>query len=202
MARPPKIGMLLDSHYDGTETDAFLNFFPARGYEVEFIGYLRGADEAVFFNNNNVDQTITVTKDIGDVVLTEYTGMVFVGGYAMDMIRYEILIEEGTDGRPKLTPAAADFAVSALADQEITVGTICHSLWIFTSHPDSIAGKTVTCGHNIIYDVLNTGAKLAYDPVNKQLAGSHVDGNLVSGRHPFAVQEFMETYYAELLKKG
>jgi putative intracellular protease/amidase len=57
-------------------------------------------------------------------------------------------------------------------------------------------------GHNIIYDVLNAGATLAYDPVHRQLAGSYVDGNLVSDRHPFAVQEFMKTYYAELLKKG
>ena len=68
--------------------------------------------------------------------------------------------------------------------------------------PYALAGRTVTCGHNIIYDVLNTGAKLAYDPVHRQLAGVHVDGNLVSGRHPFAVQEFIEAYYAELVKKG
>jgi putative intracellular protease/amidase len=202
MARPPKIAVLLDSHYDGTETAAFQNFFPVRGFEVEFIGYLRGAAEIVVFNNNNPSETITLTKDIGDVDLLEYTGFVAVGGYAMDMIRYEPIVEEGPDGRPKEIPTASKFAIAALRDPEITVGTICHSLWIFTSDPTALAGRKVTCGHNIIYDVLNAGATLAYDPVHRQLAGSYVDGNLVSGRHPFAVQEFMETYYAELLKKG
>lgn len=202
MARPPKIAVLLDSHYDGTETSALQNFFPVRGFEVEFIGYLRGASEAVFFNNNNPSETITVTKDIGDVDLLDYTGLIAVGGYAMDMIRYEPIIKEGPDGRPVELPKASEFAIAALRDPEITVGTICHSLWVFTPDPSALAGRTVTCGHNIIYDVLNAGARLAYDTTYRQLAGSWVDGNLVTGRHPFAVQEFMQTYYDELVKKG
>ena len=202
MARPPKIAVLLDSHYDGTETSALQNFFPVRGFEVEFIGYLRGAAQAVFFNNNNPSETITVTKDIGDVDLLEYTGLIAVGGYAMDMIRYEQIIEEGHDGRPVELPKASEFAIAALRDPEITVGTICHSLWVFTPDPSALAGRKVTCGHNIIYDVLNAGATLAYDTTYRQLAGSWVDGNLVTGRHPFAVQEFMQTYYDELVKKG
>lgn len=202
MARPPKIAVLLDSHYDGTETSALQNFFPVRGFEVEFIGYLRGAAQAVFFNNNNPSETITVTKDIGDVDLLEYTGLIAVGGYAMDMIRYEQIIEEGPDGRPVELPKASEFAIAALRDPEITVGTICHSLWVFTPDPSALAGRKVTCGHNIIYDVLNAGATLAYDTTYRQLAGSWVDGNLVTGRHPFAVQEFMQTYYDELVKKG
>ncbi|MDB9438596.1 DJ-1/PfpI family protein [Dolichospermum lemmermannii CS-548] len=202
MARPPKIAVLLDSHYDGTETSALQNFFPVRGFEVEFIGYLRGASQAVFFNNNNPSETITVTKDIGDVDLLEYTGLIAVGGYAMDMIRYEQIIEEGSDGRPVELPKASEFAIAALGDPEITVGTICHSLWVFTPDPSALAGRKVTCGHNIIYDVLNAGATLAYDTTYRQLAGSWVDGNLVTGRHPFAVQEFMQTYYDELVKKG
>ncbi|HLO87962.1 MAG TPA: hypothetical protein VK203_23565 [Nostocaceae cyanobacterium] len=72
MARPNKIAALLDSHYDGTETNALQNFFPVRVHEVEFIGYLRGASKAVFFNNNNPHQTITVTKYISDIDLIQY----------------------------------------------------------------------------------------------------------------------------------
>lgn len=201
MARPPVILVFLDSHYDGTETGALENFFPARGFQIEYVGNLRGADKAVYFNNNNPSETITVTKDIHDVDLTQYTGLVAIGGYAMDMTRYEIIVEEGPDGRPKEIPESSKFAINALKDPEITVGTICHSLWIFTSDPDILRGRQVTCGHNIIYDVLNAGATLAYDPINRQLAASHVDGNLVSGRHPFAVSSFIETYYDVLKSK-
>jgi len=199
MARPPKILVFLDSHYDGTETSALGDFFPVRGFELEFVGNLRGNDKAVYFNNNNPSETITVTKDIHQVDLLQYTGLVAIGGYAMDMTRYEPVVEEGPDGRPKELPESSKFAIKALKDPEITVGTICHSLWIFTSDPTALAGRKVTCGHNIIYDVLNAGAKLAYDSTNRQLAASHVDGNLVSGRHPFAVSSFIEQYY-EVLK--
>lgn len=203
MARPPKIAVLIESHYDGTETAAFQTFFPPRGYSVEFVSNLRGASEAVFHSNDDPSKTITVTKDISseDFNLLDYTGVIMVGGYAMDMLRYESIIIEGQNGRPKELPIASQFAVNALKDTEITIGTICHSLWIFTPDPNALKGRRVTCGHNILYDVLNAGGILDFSGPHNQLAAVCIDGNLVSGRHPFVVQDFMDVYLTQLLKK-
>jgi len=201
MARPKKIAVLIESHFDPTEPGAFLNFFPVRGYEIEFVSDLRGAQEATFYDNDNSSKTITVTKDIKNVVLLDYTGLLCVGGYAMDMLRYDFKVTKGENGRPKSIPAASQFAVDALRDPEITVGTICHSLWIFTPEPSALAGRIVTCGHNILYDVLNAGGVLDFGGQFDQLAAVTVDRNLVTGRHPYTVQEFMEAYMNELEKK-
>jgi putative intracellular protease/amidase len=203
MARPKKVAVLLESHYDGTEPAAIENVFPIKGYELEYVSNLRGKKQAVFHNNDDPSKTITVTKDIDDVNLADYTGVILIGGYAMDMLRYEVEVEEGDDGRPKALPKASAFAVKALNDPELTIGTICHSLWIFTPAPDSLKGRSVTCGHNILYDVLNTGAKLVYDKQGKKLVATCVDGNLVTARHPFVVEEFMDTYLLQLkIKEG
>ncbi|MDJ0716370.1 MAG: hypothetical protein QNJ54_19535 [Prochloraceae cyanobacterium] len=34
MARPKKIAILIESHYDGNETAAFETFFPVKEYEI------------------------------------------------------------------------------------------------------------------------------------------------------------------------
>ena len=189
-----KIAILIESHYDGNETAAFETFFPVKGYEIEYISNLRGAEEKVFVDNNNPSNTITVTKDISQVQLDDYAGLFLVGGYAMDMLRYEVEVEEGENGQSRDLPIASEFAKNALANTKIIVGSICHSLWIFTPVPECLKGRTVTCGHNVMYDVINAGAKLDYSGPHKKLAAVCIDGNLVTGRHPFVVQEFMDRY--------
>ena len=53
-----------------------------------------------------------------------------------------------------------------------------------------------------MYDVLNAGAILDYSGPHKKLAAVCVDRNLVTGRHPFVVQDFMDVYLNELEKKA
>ncbi len=58
MARPPRILAFLDSHYDGTETAALDNFFPVRGFEVEYVA-ISGVAIKQFFST-----TITLAKQL------------------------------------------------------------------------------------------------------------------------------------------
>src|SRR5262245_12070506 len=148
MTNPKKIAVLIESHFDGTEPGAFLNYFPANGYSVEFISNLRGAKEKSFVNNDDPTKTITVMIDISTVNLSTYSGLILVGGYAMDMLRYEVHVEEGKPNEP----TATQFIRKAMAEKHFIIGTICHSLWLLTPSPDLLKGRKVTCGHNIMHD--------------------------------------------------
>ena len=76
------------------------------------------------------------------------------------------------------------------------VGTICHALWLLT--PGARRGGTpgdlpaTTSAH----DVQNAGAVLAYDTKpRRMLADTHVDGGLVSARHPYVCPgPFMDAF--------
>lgn len=197
MKRSKKIAVLIESHFDGTEPAAFLNYFPANGYAVEFISNLRGEKEKAFANNDDPSKTITVSIDIRDVDLSTYSGLILVGGYAMDMLRYEVHVEEGSANEP----VATQFIRKAMAEKHLVIGTICHSLWLFTPAPDLLKGRKVTCSHNIMHDVQNAGAVLVYDKHRQTLATTHVDGNLVTGRHPYVVEAFMDAFYDRLVAK-
>jgi putative intracellular protease/amidase len=190
------IAVMLESHYDPTEPGAFSMYFPANGYPVEFISDLRGDSERTFKDNDGLN-SITVTRDIRSVKLADYAGLVLVGGYAMDMLRYEVFVEKG---KPNVPPASR-FAADALSRSNLVIGTICHALWLLTPVPEVLHGRRVTCSHNIMHDVQNAGAVLVYDEARRMLADTHVDGNLVSGRHPYVIQTFMDAFLGEIRKR-
>jgi putative intracellular protease/amidase len=190
------IAVMVESHYDPTEPGAFSMYFPANGYQVEFISDLRGGAARTFKDNDGLD-SVTVTRDIRSVELAKYAGLVLVGGYAMDMLRYEVFVDE----RKPNVPPASQFAADALLRPNLVVGTICHALWLLTPVPDVLRGRRVTCSHNIMHDVQNAGAVLVYDEARRMLADTHVDGNLVSARHPYVVQAFMDAFLGEIRKR-
>jgi len=90
-------------------------------------------------------------------------------------------------------------AVTETDGGRVPVGTICHSLWLFCAAPELLKGRKVTCAHNLISDVKNAGGTLVYD--GNKLADTHVDGSLITGRHPGVVEEFMNTFLGELDKR-
>jgi len=195
--RSKRIAIMIESHFDDTEPGAFTMFFPANGYDTEFISNLRGARERVF-KGNDTDQEICVTKDLDHVNLESYSGLILVGGYAMDMLRYEVHVDEGQPDEPKATR----FMRRAFAADHLLIGTICHSLWLLTPAPDLIQGREVTCSHNIMHDVRNAGAVLVYDRKHRSLADTHVDGRLITARHPYVVAEFMNLFLEQLNERA
>ena len=193
-----KIGVLTEEHFDETEFRRFNEFFPAHGYEIEYITHLWGQDKLTF-KGNDFTSEVTVSKEVADVNLADYTAIILIGGYAMDRLRYQ---EHPRQGQPNTAPAVEFLrkAVREMDSGRLKIGTICHSLWLFCAAPETLAGRKVTCAHNIMGDVQNAGGTLVFD--GDQLIDTWVDGSLITGKHPGVVEAFMPIFLAELQKSA
>lgn len=191
-----KIGVLIEEHFDETEYRRFNQFFPENGYEVEYISNLWG-QPSLSFKGNDHEEEVTVTVDFKTVKPTDYQGIILIGGYAMDRLRYQV----NPQANQVNNSPAVEFLrqVTKLMDQNaLKVGTICHSLWLFCADFNLIQGRKVTCAHNIICDVENAGGVVIYE--EQETATTYVDGSLISGRHPGVVEEFMKLFLDEINK--
>jgi len=191
-----KIGVLIEAHFDETEFRKFNEFFPAHGYEVEYISHLWGQDKLTF-KGNDFTQEVTVTTEVSDVKPADYKAIILIGGYAADRLRYQ---EHPEPGRPNRAPAVVFLrrAVKAMNNSHLKIGTISHALWLFCAAPETLTGRKVTCAHNIMGDVENAGGTLDY--YDDQLIDTYVDGNLITGRHSGVVEAFMKTLLEEIEK--
>jgi putative intracellular protease/amidase/anti-sigma regulatory factor (Ser/Thr protein kinase) len=189
-----KIGVLTEAHFDETEYRRFGEFFPEHGYAVEYLSHLWGQKQLTF-KGNDMTEEVTVTVEVADAAPTAYAGVILIGGYAMDRLRYE---ESPQQGRPNQSPAVVFLrkAVAAVDAGRLHVGAICHGLWLFCAAPELLKGRKVTCAHNIMGDVSNAGGIPVYD--GNRLKDTCVDGGLVTGRHPGVVEEFMALFVKEL----
>lgn len=192
-----KIGVIIEEHFDATEFKRFNEFFPENGYEVEYISHLWGNKELKFGSNPEndiIEFHATVTTEINDVKPSDYKGIICIGAYAMDRLRYQVSVKKG---QKNMAPAV-EFLRKAVAEDTVKLGTICHSLWLFCADPDLLKNKKVTCAHNIICDVENAGGDVVYE--GDVTADLVIDGNLITGKHPGVVEEFMVAFIAEIEK--
>ncbi len=195
IASKGKIGVLIEEHFDGTEFRRFNEYFPEQGYEVEYISHLWGNQELRFGSNAENDQVeyhVTVTTEVNDINPSDYKGIILIGAYAMDRLRYQVSVQKGQKNQ---APAVV-FLRNAMATENLKIGTICHSLWLLCADSDLINGRRVTCAHNIICDVENAGGDIVYE--GDVTADLVIDGNLVTGKHPGTVDQFMEAFVAEI----
>lgn len=185
-----KIGVLIEDHFDETEFQKFNDFFPARGYQVEYISHLWNQQQLTF-RGNDLTEEITVTVEVNDVELTDYEGIILIGAYATDRLRYE---EHPKKGQPNQSPAVRFLrkAVKAMDAGRLKIGTICHSLWLFCADPELLKNREVTCAHNILCDVQNAGGIIIFDGDGTKSV--HVDGGLITAKHPNVVDEFMDIF--------
>ena len=72
------------------------------------------------------------------------------------------------------------------------IGQICHAGWVLAS-ADILKGKTVTSTPGIKDDLRNAGATWVDET-------SVVDGNIVSGRRPQDLPQYMKDYISVLFK--
>jgi protease I len=191
-----KIGVLIEEHFDETEYRRFNEFFPEHRYEVEYISNLWGHEQLTFKGNDHTEE-VTVTVDIKNVNPPDYKGLMLIGGYAMDRLRYQVSPKAGQCNQ---SPAVEFLrqAVRAMDEGNLKIGTICHSLWLFCADPELLKGRKVTCAHNIICDVENAGGIVIYE--GDRTAMNYVDGNLITSQHPGVVDEFMQIFLEELEK--
>lgn len=193
-----KIGVLIEDHFDDFEFRAFNDFFPANGYEVEHISHLWNHKQLTF-KGNELTEEVTVTVEVNDVEPTDYAGIILIGAYAMDRLRYE---EHPQEGQPNQSPAVKFLrkAVKVMDSGRLNIGTICHSLWLFCAAPELLKNRKVTCAHNLIYDVQNAGGIVVFN--GDETKKVHIDGNLITGKHPGVVEEFMSVFLEAINKQA
>jgi len=188
------IGVLIEEHFDATEFRRFNEYFPQQGYEVEYLSHLWGNPELRFGSNPDdgfVAEHVVVSTELNDVTPSQYAGIILIGAYAMDRMRYQVKVKPG---QKNMSPAVV-FLRKAM-QENAKVGTICHSMWLFCADRDLLAGRKVTCAHNIVCDVENAGATIVYD--GDETAELVIDGNLISGKHPGVIEQFMEAFVKEI----
>src|SRR5687768_2509130 len=112
----------------------------------------------------------------------------------MDRLRYQTTLKKG---QPNQAPAVM-FLRKALKTEGLTVGTICHGLWLFCADRELLRDRQVTCAHDIVCDVENAGAEVVYE--GEGTADLVIDGNLITGKHPAVVDVFMDTFVDEIEK--
>jgi putative intracellular protease/amidase len=200
MAEPQikgKIGVLIEEHFDPTEFRKFNEYFPQQGYQVEYISHLWGQPQLRFGSNPEndiVEEHVTVTTEVNNIKPADYKGIICIGAYAMDRLRYQANPKKG---QPNQAPAVA-FIRTAMQTEGVKIGTICHSLWLLCADPALLQGRKVTCAHNLICDVEGAGGEVIFD--GDQTADLVIDGDLISGKHPGMVDKFMEMFVAEIEK--
>lgn len=186
-----KIAVLIEEHFDQTEYRKFNEFFPKHGYEVEYVSHLWGQPSLHFGSNPEEDRVqdhVTVTVEINDVKPEDYKGVLLIGAYAMDRMRYQSSVKKG---QPNQAPAVV-FLRKAMAAEGLKVGTICHSLWLLCADRTLLEGRKVTCAHNIICDVENAGGDVIYE--GDQTADIVVDGDLITGKHPGITDQYLAVF--------
>jgi protease I len=192
-----KIGILIEEHFDATEFRRFNEYFPQQGYQVEYISHLWGQPELYFSSNpedNEIKEHVMVTTEVNDIDPSEYKGIICIGAYAMDRLRYQATVKKGQKNQ---APAIV-FLRKAMQTDMVKIGTICHGLWLFCADKDLIKERKVTCAHNVICDVENAGAEVIYEGDGS--ADLVIDGNLITGKHPAVVDKFMAAFVNEIEK--
>jgi protease I len=192
-----KICILIEEHFDATEFRRFNEYFPQQGYQVEYISHLWGQPELYFSSNpedNEIKEHVMVTTEVNDIDPSEYKGIICIGAYAMDRLRYQATVKKGQKNQ---APAIV-FLRKAMQADMVKIGTICHGLWLFCADKDLIKERKVTCAHNVICDVENAGAEVIYEGDGS--TDLVIDGNLITGKHPAVVDKFMAAFVNEIEK--
>ena len=187
-AMAKKVLVLVEEHYDETEYNVFNDFFPKEGIKVEYGSYLWG-NESLTFEGNDKTSKVTVSTCVSKVNLDDYAGLILIGGYAMDRLRYKTKL-----GATNQAPAVELLrkAVVRMDNNQLAIGTICHSLWLFCADTNLLKEREVTCAHNIACDVSNAGGKIMIE--DGDTVELHQQGLLITGKHPGCVNIFVERF--------
>eukprot|EP00898_Chlorokybus_atmophyticus_P001208 jgi/Chlat1/2088/Chrsp17S02687 len=194
--RKGKIACLIEEHFDPFEFRSYNEYYPKNGYDMEYLTYLWGADSVRYTSNptdGKIEEDVTVTKCVTKVKPKDYAGILVIGAYAMDRLRYQSKVWKGK----KNDAPGVEFVRQTMRDN-VPIGNICHSIWIFCAAPELLKGKKVTCAHNLVCDVEGAGAEIVYE--GEGTAELVIDGNLICGKHPGMVEDFNVAFIGEVEK--
>jgi putative intracellular protease/amidase len=194
-----KICVLIEDYFDEHCYHSFNRFFPSYGYEIEYVSYLWGLEQ-VTFEGKDFTASVTVSVDVKDVNLAECLGVILIGGYAMERLRYQV---SPSENKPNDAPAV-EFLRRAMQVENLKVGAIHNGLWLLCAAPEFLKGRKVTCSPGIIDDVKNAGGLVQYSEGKTQ--DVWVDGNLITSSqagivtrgYPGEVESFINQLLIEL----
>jgi protease I len=164
-----KIAVLMESDYVEQEIFYYERRFAEEGAEVHFMTRLYG-NQSLTFTGHELRAPFTVDRSfegMSDAELRGYSAVIVPAGMVSDRLRY-------TEYAYQLAPATA-FLRRAFAEPSITVGIICHGMWLMSTATDLIKGRHVVAHANLIGDLRNMGAEYVDQDVV-------IDGNLITGR--------------------
>ena len=164
MASKGKMQDLIKEHSDQTEFNRFNEYFPTRGYEVEYFSHLWGNKELKFGANPDdgvIGAHVTVTTEDQRRPARRTTRASFaIGAYATDRLRYQVSVKK----RQKNNAPAVAFLRKAGANQGLKLSEQNLPLAVAVlAEPDLMKGRKVTCEHNIICDVENAGGDVVFE---------------------------------------
>lgn len=160
-----KIAMLLGKRYQDEEAGVPLDFFRARGAQVDVISISKGELQGLYRR-----RTIDVDRIVEEVDTTEYDALIIPGGRSPAWLRK--------------SEAAVRF-VREFYESGKPLAAICHGPQIL-AEAGVLKGKRITGYHKIKEEMLKAGALFYDEPVI-------VDGNLVTSREPGDLDVFNET---------
>jgi protease I len=150
------VAVLIEDHYEDLEAWYPYLRLKEEGMQTVFVGPGRQKE---YHSKHNY--TAKEEMSISDAEVSEFDAVIIPGGYAPDMMRRDMRIN--------------DF-VKNMFDAGKLVAAICHAAWVPIS-ADIVKGKNMTCFFSIKDDCINAGAKYT----DKEVV---VDGNFITSRKP------------------
>ena len=128
---------------------------------MEYISHLWGNKELRFGANPDdgvIGAQVTVSTEVSDVQPADYKGIIAIGAYAMDRLRYQVSVRRDRRTTRRRWPSCAKrepLRAEARHDLPLAVAVL--------ADPDLLKGRKVTCAHNIICDVENAGGDVVFE---------------------------------------
>ena len=143
------------------------------GCQVDFVA----AEKGLYHGKYGVPCEVNLTfLEVND---KDYDGILVPGGWAPDKLRRY--------------PEVIKMVQNMHKDNKV-IGQICHAGWVLAS-AEILEGKTVTSTPGIKDDLTHAGAIWVDET-------SVVDGNIVSGRRPQDLPQYMKDYISVLFKQS
>eukprot|EP00899_Mesostigma_viride_P015356 jgi/Mesvir1/23821/Mv10629-RA.3 len=96
--RKGKIAVLIEEHFDPFEFRSYNEYYPRAGYDIEYVSYLWGGDGIRFTSNptdGRIEEEVFCTTCVTKVKPEDYAGILVIGAYAMDRLRYQVKVWKG-----------------------------------------------------------------------------------------------------------
>ncbi|MBA3772084.1 MAG: DJ-1/PfpI family protein [Ramlibacter sp.] len=192
--RTHRVVVLTGPQFDDVEHFEIVQYFANRGYYPDVVSDLRGEPSAQFHGNDpdKLGRQITVKRDVRQVNLDDYDGVVVVGGYCTAYLRVPDDPGSGEES------ASVQLVRAGMETAEMVVGIHCHSLWLLTGAQDLLRGRRVTTNHNVVWDALNAGADVQFTEDGTRTLDVCVDGLLVTGRERTSTHAFCDAVFTLL----